>query len=159
MNSVPPPVLNSPAAMQLAGALQDTLGKVAEREPDGAGITCAIHLMPFQVSATRPLAKPLPPMTVQARAEAHDTLSRKMWRARADQPAGMSGTCSRQVLPFHRSIRGPKLMPLPCEPTAVHAVGDEHDTEPRLPVLSPLGSAITCALHRVPFQISEYMPK
>jgi hypothetical protein len=69
-------------------------------------------------------------------------------------PAG-GVTRTAHLTPFHRSatVPGPELE-LAYEPTAVHAAGDVHDTDPRGPIWAPGNDASGSTAQLVPFHSS-----
>src|SRR5690242_13965296 len=85
---------------------------------------------------------------MQKLADGHETPSRPVSRA----PAGMGGFCNDHDVPFHRSASG-RNRPCRSLPTAMHAVGDEHESAARTPpvaggfgvcwICQPLAAALT----------------
>lgn len=82
------------------------------------------------------------PTAVQDRGDAHETSNRRLLVA----PARRGVRWTTQLMPFHRSASG---TPAPTAsvkyPTAVHAVGDVHDTPERTLSVAPTGLGVRCS--------------
>jgi hypothetical protein len=111
------------------------------------GIRSIVQLVPFHRTAS------LLPSAVHAVADGQDTAPM----------SPISGVCwgggrLNHLAPFQRSIKGPfghrplQLCPLSQDPTAAHAVADEHDTSLRDTSTADRGSGIRCNDQRRPFQ-------
>src|SRR5215472_9572251 len=106
--------------MQADADAQATVLRKVNCAPAGLGVYWVLQVVPAHRSASVPASEP--PTAVQDDDDVHATADKK-----AD-PAGLGVGWTRQRLPSHRSAsalpRGAEVDP----PTAVHAVGEVHDT-------------------------------
>jgi hypothetical protein len=90
------------------------------------------------------------PTALQAVAEVQDTPVSWVWTA-AD---GLAVDWTDQLVPFHPSAKVTSREGPMNQPTAVQAVGDQHDTPFRWLYVAPVGLAVDSVDQLVPFQRS-----
>jgi hypothetical protein len=118
--------------MQLAADVQDTEAS-RPTPPLTGGVGTIVHAVPFHASACGGV---LPPTAMHAVTAVHDTPYMT--------PIFGVGTTVHAV-PSHASA---SEAPRPCDPTAMHADGDAHDTADSCG-LATFG--VTCRTHFAPF--------
>jgi len=92
----------------------------------------------------------LDPTAVHAVDDRHTTRFSELNTA----PVGLGVAWIDQEVPFQRSANVVRLeRVLPVLPTAVHAVGDVHETPVRKLEVAPAGLGVATIAHFVPFQI------
>src|SRR5262249_4772690 len=116
--------------------VQDTDLSPAESEPTGTGTCCELQPRPFHASAMATFALPrwyVPTASQKLLAGAH-TPSRSGAPAGTVSTGGLGVCCRFQVVPFHLSARVTLIPDLSrLVPTAVHAPGDEQETDSSRP--------------------------
>jgi hypothetical protein len=104
---------------------------------------------PEPLAFKHPAPTPNEPTAIHAAADVHDTDV----SAPVTAPAGLGAVWTDQLAPFHASTRGDSSFALPEDPTAVHAVADEHDT-PWSAAVDPEGTDTSWIDQSLPFQSS-----
>ena len=140
--------------MQVAGVAQDNPLNPAPIAPAGLGTDWAVHVVPFQPSASGTgfwaLLISLPP-AVQAVAVGQDTARSSL----ASDPADPETRWKVQLVPFHRSASGvvvPVLLDL--APTAVQARAETHEIAKNPASGNPAGLGTGRMVQLVPFHRS-----
>ena len=119
------PLTEAPTTVQALGDAHDTAFRAP---PTGVGVGWIDQLVPFQRSRNvgwSPVPLSFDPRAMQALGDAHDTSIKLMYA-----PEGFGVGWIDQRFPFQRSAnvaKSPPVLDSP-NPTAVHAVGEEHDT-------------------------------
>jgi hypothetical protein len=107
----------------------DTANPSMSPAPEGLGVGWTLHRVPSQRSAMAEGGKPPGPNTsataVHAEGVGQETLPKPS--PFPSVPDGVTGDCSVQVAPFHRSASSL----VSVFPTAVQAEADVHDTAPK----------------------------
>lgn len=135
-----------PAASHEVAVGQDTPSRRPSVEPWGSGAGCVLHFLPFHCiasTASWKLRVGRVPTAVQSEDAGHDTPNRT--------PApGVTCLCHRPAV--HRSASVKAAVLVWDEPTAVHCLADEHETESKVAVA--LGRNSPDSVQRDPFQRS-----
>ena len=133
--------VSEPTAVQSVGDEHDTSTRPAFVAPGGSGDCWSDQLVPFQRAATGMLL--MDPTAVQAVGDAHDT----PFSSTLFAPDGKGVGWTDHLVPSQRSTR---TDPVPEIPTAVHAVGEVHETAHSVPE----SDGLRWTDQRVPSQLS-----
>ena len=131
-----------PTATHECAVLHETPDSSACVVPAGNGGACAVHALPFQVSASG-CEPPVPvnsPTATQELVSLHDTPA----RAGLVPPAGLAIETGFHVFPFQSA---------PSEPTAMHDAAAAHATAVRAEP-APIDRGSDCSTQVLPFQPS-----
>lgn len=151
--ALPALLVNVPVAMHTVEDAQDTLASDEPLALVGAGGSCTLQLVPFQLSTSGTVT---PEAFTKLPAALHDVEDTHEIASRDDlvAPVGAGGCCTLQLVPFQLSASGTVTPEAFTKlPAAVHAVEDLHDTPRRLLLFAPDGAGGSCRLH-VPLYLS-----
>lgn len=157
---VPLLFVKSPTALQALAAVHETLVSSLWNEPLGFGVATVVQPEPFHDSAKVTswwvVGEKYWPTDVHAVVALQETPKSEL--SATPEPALGSGVgWIDQLVPFHLSASVTptvSTLPMPDDPTAVHAVADVHDTASNTLCVAPLGFGVLWIVHTDPFQRS-----